>query len=135
MLKAIKKYVADNERKHKALYGAAELAHSQEKLMKELPVGIKRLAFSNAKGAQCSLTLLNDDITPMEYVVLVFMGVFEMSSADAIRKMLEVHESGQGVVCKNIGNSEAAKLVVYLEEHAGSKGYPLKWVVEDAVRD
>src|SRR5690606_2568760 len=40
--------------------------------------------------------LLNDDYTPMEFVVLVLQDVFNKSREDAMRIMLHVHNSGVG---------------------------------------
>jgi ATP-dependent Clp protease adaptor protein ClpS len=39
----------------------------------------------------------NDDYTPMEFVVLVLMQVFDRSEVDATQIMLHVHNSGIGV--------------------------------------
>ena len=40
--------------------------------------------------------LLNDDYTPMEFVVLVLQDVFNKSREDAMRVMLHVHNKGVG---------------------------------------
>jgi ATP-dependent Clp protease adaptor protein ClpS len=41
--------------------------------------------------------LLNDDYTPMEFVVFVLQEVFGKRSEDAVRIMTFVHEKGRGV--------------------------------------
>ena len=41
--------------------------------------------------------LLNDDYTPMEYVVKLLKEVFRKSENDAINIMLMVHKKGSGV--------------------------------------
>ena len=41
--------------------------------------------------------LLNDDYTPMEYVVKLLKEVFKKSENDAINIMLMVHKKGSGV--------------------------------------
>ena len=41
--------------------------------------------------------LLNDDYTPMEFVVQILEVVFNKSREDATRIMLQVHESGVGL--------------------------------------
>ena len=41
--------------------------------------------------------LLNDDYTPMEYVVKLLREVFRKSENDAINIMLMVHKKGSGV--------------------------------------
>lgn len=44
------------------------------------------------------LRLLNDDFTPMEYVVAMLQIKFRFERDDAIQKMLEVHETGCGEI-------------------------------------
>ena len=41
--------------------------------------------------------MLNDDYTPMEFVVLVLQRFFRMDMEDATRVMLHVHQRGVGV--------------------------------------
>ena len=41
--------------------------------------------------------LLNDDYTPMEFVVAVLQQVFNKSTDDAVAIMLKVHHEGRGV--------------------------------------
>ncbi len=41
--------------------------------------------------------LLNDDYTPMDFVVEVLMQFFGKSELEAVRIMLEVHQAGVGI--------------------------------------
>ena len=41
--------------------------------------------------------LLNDDYTPMEFVVEILEGIFGMQRTRATQVMLEVHTKGQGI--------------------------------------
>ncbi len=41
--------------------------------------------------------LLNDDYTPMDFVVEVLMQFFAKSELEAVRIMLEVHQAGVGI--------------------------------------
>ncbi len=43
------------------------------------------------------VVLLNDDYTPMEFVVQVLQKIFSMDRSNATRVMLEVHTKGKGV--------------------------------------
>ncbi len=58
--------------------------------------------------------LLNDDYTPMEYVVKLIKMVFSRNEEDAVNIMLMVHKKGSGV-CG-----------VYTKEIAETKVLPLK---------
>ncbi len=43
------------------------------------------------------VVLLNDDYTPMEFVVFVLCNIFNMSEEKAYQVMMHVHEKGVGV--------------------------------------
>jgi len=43
------------------------------------------------------VVLLNDDYTPMEFVVQVLQKIFAMDRSSATRVMLEVHTKGKGI--------------------------------------
>jgi ATP-dependent Clp protease adaptor protein ClpS len=49
------------------------------------------------KPAMYKVLLLNDDYTPMEFVVQVLEVFFNKTHEDAMRVMLEVHQSGVGL--------------------------------------
>jgi len=52
---------------------------------------------STKKPSMYKVYLLNDDYTPMDFVVQILEGVFNKSREDAMRIMLEVHQSGLGL--------------------------------------
>ena len=49
------------------------------------------------KPSQYKVLLLNDDYTPMEFVVMVLKRFFRMDLEQATRVMLHVHQRGVGV--------------------------------------
>jgi ATP-dependent Clp protease adaptor protein ClpS len=49
------------------------------------------------KPSQYKVLLLNDDYTPMEFVVMVLKRFFGMDLEQATRVMLHVHQKGVGV--------------------------------------
>ena len=51
----------------------------------------------NKKPSMYNVLLLNDDYTPMEFVVLVLESVFNKKQDDAAQIMLHVHKNGVGI--------------------------------------
>ena len=49
------------------------------------------------KPSMYNVLLLNDDFTPMEFVILVLESVFNKKQEDATQIMLHVHKNGIGV--------------------------------------
>ena len=60
--------------------------------------------------------LLNDDYTPMDFVVVVLQTVFAMSREKATQVMLQVHREGMGV-CGTYTREVAAAKVDQVVEH------------------
>ena len=73
--------------------------------------------------------LLNDDYTPMEFVVQLLESVYDKSPAEAYRIMMQVHTQGHGL-CGVYPFDIAETRVSKTEELAESAGYPLKAVME-----
>lgn len=66
------------------------------------------------------VVLLNDDFTPMEFVVEVLELVFGMDRQKATRVMLEVHTKGKGrcgVFTYEIAETKVAQVCSYARQH------------------
>ncbi len=73
--------------------------------------------------------LLNDDYTPMEFVVDLLKTVFHKPHAEATKIMLWVHQNGMGIA--GVYPFEIAETKVHtVEELARESQYPLKCVME-----
>ncbi len=68
--------------------------------------------------------LLNDDYTPMEFVVEVLMSFFQMDEVRATRIMLQVHNEGKGV-CGVFTRDIAETKVALVNNFAQCSEYPL----------
>ncbi|OFW31573.1 MAG: hypothetical protein A3G76_12305 [Acidobacteria bacterium RIFCSPLOWO2_12_FULL_65_11] len=78
-----------------------------------------------------SVVLLNDDYTPMQFVLDVLEAVFQKSPAEAYRIMMQVHLGGRGVA--GIYPWEVAETKVdALLSRAREAGHPLQATIEDA---
>ena len=74
--------------------------------------------------------LLNDDYTPMEYVVKLLKVVFKKSEAEAVNIMLMVHEKGSGV-CGVFTKEIAETKVSTVVNMAKKDQHPLKCIMEE----
>ena len=77
------------------------------------------------------VVLLNDDYTPMEFVVDVLKYFFHLSDDVATQIMLQVHTKGRGV-CGVFTYDIAETKVVLVNEFARSKQHPLLCLMEPA---
>ena len=82
-----------------------------------------------AKPALYKVLLLNDDYTPMEFVVLTLQHFFRMSLEDATRVMLHVHQRGVGV-CGIFTYEVAETKVTQVMDFAKQHQHPLQCTME-----
>jgi ATP-dependent Clp protease adaptor protein ClpS len=75
--------------------------------------------------------MLNDDYTPMEFVVLVLQRFFRMGIEDATRVMLQVHQRGVGV-CGVFSYEVAETKVAQVIDFARQNQHPLQCTLEKA---
>ena len=73
--------------------------------------------------------LLNDDYTPMEFVILVLQDVFNKSREDAMQIMLHVHQKGVGE-CGVYPYEVAETKVTRVMDTARKNQHPLQCVME-----
>ena len=77
------------------------------------------------------VVMLNDDYTPMEFVVEVLEKFFGMDRTKATRIMLEVHTRGRGicgVFTYDIAETRVAQVTDYARHHQ----HPLMCTMEEA---
>jgi ATP-dependent Clp protease adaptor protein ClpS len=77
------------------------------------------------------VVLLNDDFTPMEFVIVVLETFFGMDRENATRVMLHVHTRGKGV-CGVFTREVAETKVTQVNEFARSHQHPLLCTMEKA---
>ncbi len=76
------------------------------------------------------VVLLNDDYTPMEFVVQVLQNVFSLERTVATRIMLQVHTQGKGV-CGVYTYDIAETKVAQVTELAKRNQHPLLCTLEE----
>ena len=75
--------------------------------------------------------LLNDDYTPMEFVVHVLEQFFGMDRERATQVMLHVHTRGMGV-CGVYSKDIAETKVAQVNDHSRANQHPLLCTLEEA---
>ncbi|WP_231889725.1 ATP-dependent Clp protease adapter ClpS [Erythrobacter neustonensis] len=83
------------------------------------------------KPSQYKVLMLNDDYTPMEFVVLVLKRFFSMDLEQATRVMLHVHQRGVGV-CGIFTYEVAETKVNQVMDFAKQNQHPLQCTLEKA---
>jgi len=95
--------------------GSAAVVERQEQRLKPPPL--------------YQVVMLNDDFTPMEFVVLVIQQYFSKDFETATQIMLKVHQHGRGV-CGVYAKDVAATKVEQVMAAARQAGHPLQCVME-----
>jgi len=77
------------------------------------------------------VVMLNDDYTPMEFVVMVLQEYFKRDLETATQIMLKIHHEGRGV-CGVYTKDVAATKVELVLAAARRAGHPLQCIMEAA---
>ena len=83
------------------------------------------------KPSMYKVLMLNDDYTPMEFVVMVLKRFFRMDLEQATRVMLHVHQRGVGV-CGIFPYEVAETKVAQVMDCARENQHPLQCTLEKA---
>ncbi|MGE3770680.1 MAG: ATP-dependent Clp protease adapter ClpS [Bdellovibrionales bacterium] len=81
------------------------------------------------KPSLYKVLLLNDDYTPMDFVVLILERFFGKDRADATQVMLNVHKKGVGlcgVYTYEVAETKVAQVMAYARQHQ----HPLQCTLE-----
>ena len=81
------------------------------------------------KPSMYKVIMLNDDYTPMEFVVYVLQRFFAMSSGQATAIMLNVHQRGVGV-CGVFSFEVAEAKATQVMDYARQNEHPLQLQIE-----
>jgi len=81
------------------------------------------------KPSMYKVLMLNDDYTPMEFVVLVLEQFFEKQHEEAIKIMLHVHQKGVGI-CGVFTYEVAETKVTQVMDFARKHEHPLQCTLE-----
>ena len=82
------------------------------------------------KPPMYKVVILNDDFTPMEFVVHVLEAIFAHNRENATRIMLNVHKSGKGV-CGIFSRDIAETKVTQVNSYSRENKHPLLCDMEE----
>ena len=74
--------------------------------------------------------LLNDDFTPMEFVITVLQRFFSLDTEQATRIMLKVHNEGRGVCgifTRDVAATKVEQVIAFARQHQ----HPLACIMEE----
>ncbi|WP_431355943.1 ATP-dependent Clp protease adapter ClpS [Algimonas ampicilliniresistens] len=83
------------------------------------------------KPSMYRVLLMNDDYTPMEFVVSILMGIFKKTQEEATQVMLNVHQTGIGT-CGVYTFEVAETKVAQVMDAAKRNQHPLQCTLEKA---
>ena len=83
------------------------------------------------KPPMYKVLMLNDDYTPMEFVIMILEKLFRMDHEKAVQVMLNVHQKGKGV-CGIFPHEVAQTKVAQVLELARQNEHPLQCSMEEA---
>ena len=83
------------------------------------------------KPSMYRVLLMNDDYTPMEFVVSILMGIFKKTQEEATTIMLNVHQTGIGT-CGVYTFEVAETKVAQVMDAAKRNQHPLQCTLEKA---
>jgi len=92
-------------------------------------VVLERRPQKTAPPKMYQVVMLNDDYTPMEFVIIVIQEFFNKDRETATQIMLKIHLDGRGV-CGVYSRDMAATKVNQVMEAAHQAGHPLQCVSE-----
>ena len=81
------------------------------------------------KPSMYRVLLMNDDYTPMEFVVSILMGIFKKTQEEATTIMLNVHQKGMGT-CGIYTFESAETKVAQVMDAAKRAQHPLQCTLE-----
>lgn len=82
------------------------------------------------KPTMFKVILLNDNVTTMDFVVAILMEIFGKNQSEAVKIMLQIHQSGSGVCgiyTKDIAQTKQTQVL----SAAKAYNFPLKCIIKE----
>lgn len=95
------------------------------------PEAIEESVIRLAVPKKYNVVMLNDNVTPMDFVIQVLMAIFRHDQEKAKELMIEVHEKGRSIVgtySYEVAEQKSTETVT----EASRSGYPLDVIIEES---
>lgn len=126
------KYFDNKNDKGRGLIRASGDGREDDKNLDDHDTGtITKTEKKTKKPSMYKVLLLNDDYTPMDFVIYVLQKYFRLSIDDATQVMLQVHTKGVGV-CGVFTFEVAETKVTHVLDLARKHEHPLQCTLEEA---
>jgi ATP-dependent Clp protease adaptor protein ClpS len=109
--------------------GNISTINNGDKTHKDNDLAVKESSPKLKRPPMYQVILLNDDFTPMEFVVHVLEKFFRMDREKATRIMFRVHTQGRGL-CGTFVREIAETKVAQVNEYSRSNNHPLLCTME-----
>lgn len=106
-----------------------DTASEQEGQLTQEPLVTERLVWKIPPPDRYQVLLLNDDFTPMEFVVMILQDYFYKNQEVATQIMLKIHLEGKavaGIFSKDIAMTKVKQVI----SKAREQGHPLQCLME-----
>ncbi len=96
----------------------------------EYEIGIKESHGEVKAPKRYHVYLINDDYTPMDFVIQVLQEIFAFSAEKAFHTMMLIHHEGKGI-CGTYTLDIAMTKQAQVDEFSEQEEYPLQCVIEE----
>lgn len=93
------------------------------------PLNTTQILLKLKKPSLYRVILLNDDFTPMDFVVEILRHIFHKTPPQAVTLMMEVHTKGQAI-CGTYSYEVAEAKVTEVTHCSYTQGYPLTCIMK-----
>ena len=114
---------------HPRCMGASERGSSDGHADSEGSLMVAEPKTQTKRPPMYKVILLNDDYTPMDFVVMVLEQIFRKTHTDALNVMLEVHQKGAGlagIYTRDVAETKVDQVI----EYARINDHPLQCALE-----
>ena len=117
------------KRRGNSLTGAQGRGHIAKRGGEHAELELTQCKSKTRKPRMFKVILLNDDYTPMEFVIRVLQRFFHFNHEEATRLMLEIHNQGKGM-CGTFSREIAETKVASVNSYSRLQKHPLLCMME-----